>query len=136
MNSYVRWAGQLLRFPFYYGFEVIKSTTHVGLDTLTPGSRATPGFVEFPLRCETDFEVTIMANMISLTPGTVTVAVQLHPTKLWVHGMYVSDCPSFREELYAMEDRLLAATRPFGVPERLAPSHRGKSANKRHGEDQ
>ncbi|APU15855.1 MULTISPECIES: Na+/H+ antiporter subunit E [Actinoalloteichus] len=127
MTSQLRWLTRLLRFPFYYALEVVKSSTTVALDILTPGSRATPAFVEVRLRCTTDLEITMLANMISLTPGTVTVATRRRPATLWVHGMYVDDRESFREELYAMEDRLLAVTRRNGAPDRLPASRRTTS---------
>ncbi|MBE2998371.1 Na+/H+ antiporter subunit E [Nocardiopsis sp. HNM0947] len=118
--SYLLWVLRTLRFPFYFGFEVVKTTLVVLWDVLTPGSSSVPAFVEVPTRCRSDFETTMLANMISLTPGTVTVAVgEERPATLWVHGLYVEDRPSFREDIHTMEDHLLAVTRPrAGVPPR------------------
>ncbi|MBR8743885.1 Na+/H+ antiporter subunit E [Nocardiopsis sp. MG754419] len=111
MNQ-LKWALRVLWFPFYAGGEIIKTSLQVMRDIITPGSSSTPAFVEVPIRCRTDFEVTMLANLISLTPGTVTVAVRHDPSTLWVHGLYVEDHASFREEIHAMEDRILAVTRP------------------------
>ena len=111
--TYLLWALSVLWFPFYFGAEVVKTSFQVMADIMTPGSNSEPAFVEVPTRCETDFEVTMLANMISLTPGTVTVAVgEGRPARLWVHGLYVDDRASFREDIHDMEDRLLAVTRP------------------------
>ena len=110
--NHLMWALRLLWFPFYAGGEIVKTSFQVMWDILTPGSSSTPAFVEVPIRCLTDFEVTMLANLISLTPGTVTVAVREEPRALWVHGLYVQDHTSFREDIHAMEDRVLAVTRP------------------------
>lgn len=109
--NYLKWALRLLWFPFYAGAEITKTSFQVMWDILTPGSAATPAFVEVPIRGRSDFEVTMLANLISLTPGTVTVAVRHEPSTLWVHGLYVEDRESFREDIHAMEDRILAFTR-------------------------
>ncbi|WP_017577138.1 Na+/H+ antiporter subunit E [Nocardiopsis kunsanensis] len=118
--TYLLWVLRTLRFPFYFGFEVVKTTFVVLYDALTRGSSSTPAFVEVPTRCRTDFETTMLANMISLTPGTVTVAVgEDSPVTLWVHSLYVDDRASFRADIHTMEDHLLAVTRPrAGVPSR------------------
>ena len=120
--AYLLWVLRTLRFPFYFGYEVVKTTLVVLWDVLTPGSSSTPAFVEVPTRCRTDFETTMLANMISLTPGTVTVAVgEERPAVLWVHGLYVDDRASFRAGIDRMEDHLLAATRPReGAPSRTS----------------
>ncbi|WP_017607358.1 Na+/H+ antiporter subunit E [Nocardiopsis xinjiangensis] len=119
---YVMWVLRTLWFPFYFGAEVVKTSSEVLWDVLTPGSSSTPAFVEVPTRCRTDFETTMLANMISLTPGTVTVAVgEDTPVTLWVHGLYIEDRASFHSDIHDMEDRLLAVTRPrAGVPTRPA----------------
>ncbi len=119
--SYLRWLGRVLVFPFYYALEVIKANLGVAREILTPGSRITAGFVELPLRATSDLEITTIANMISLTPGTVTVAVRKDPATLWVHGMYVEDPDAFRADLYAMEARMIGALRRDGDPGPLPP---------------
>ena len=115
--TYLTWALRLLWFPFYAGGEIVKTTFQVMWDIVTPGSSATPAFVEVPIRATGDLEVTMLANLISLTPGTVTVAVRRDPSTLWVHGLYVEDRESFQKEIHAMEDRVLAVPRPKGGPE-------------------
>lgn len=110
--NHLTWGLRVLWFPFYAGGEIVKTSFQVMWDIVTPGSSATPAFVEVPIRCRTDFEVTMLANLISLTPGTVTVAVRNEPSTLWVHGLYVEDHASFREDIRVMEDRILAVTRP------------------------
>jgi multicomponent Na+:H+ antiporter subunit E len=112
--TYLTWALRALWFPFYAAGEITKTSFEVMWDIVTPGSSSTPAFVEVPLRASSDFEVTMLANLISLTPGTVTVAVRKEPSTLWVHGLYVEDRESFQQGIRAMEDRLLAVTRPAG----------------------
>ena len=110
--THLAWALRVLWFPFYAGAEIVKTSLQVMWDIVTPGSASTPAFVEVPVRCRTDFEFTMLANLISLTPGTVTMAVRREPATLWVHGLYVEDRASFQRDIHVMEDRILAVTRP------------------------
>lgn len=110
--THLMWALRVLWFPFYAGWEIVKTSFQVMWDIVTPGSSSTPAFVEVPVRCRTDFEFTLLGNLISLTPGTVTMAVRHDPSTLWVHGLYVEDHASFLADIHAMEDRVLAVTRP------------------------
>ncbi|WP_150239478.1 Na+/H+ antiporter subunit E [Nocardiopsis quinghaiensis] len=118
MTSFLRRGAGILWFPFFYGFQVVTSSARLGWDILTPGSASTPAFVEVPLRCRTDLEITAVANMVSLTAGTVTVAVRKDPPTLWVHGMYAKDDQGLRDHVHTMEDRLLGVTRAGGAPAR------------------
>ena len=107
-------------FPFFYGAKVVGSSLQVARDILTPGSAASPAFIEVALNSRTDVEITSIANMVSLTPGTVTVAVRTDPPTLWVHGLYTADEEAFFADIHQMEDYLLDITRPHGAPERTA----------------
>jgi multicomponent Na+:H+ antiporter subunit E len=98
-------------FPFFYGSRMVTSTFQVARDILTPGSASVPALIEVPLRCRTDLEITAVANMVSLTPGTVTVATRTDPPTLWVHGMYTADEQAFLDDIRQMEDYLLSLTR-------------------------
>ncbi|WP_444963787.1 Na+/H+ antiporter subunit E [Nocardiopsis sp. M1B1] len=111
MTPFLLRALRIAWFPFFYGSRVVTSTLQVAWDILTPGSASVPALIEVPLRCRTDLEITAVANMVSLTPGTVTVATRTDPPTLWVHGMYTADERAFLDDIHQMEDYLLGLTR-------------------------
>ncbi len=104
-----------LRYSGFIAWEVVTGTVAVAIDAFTPGKNATPMIVEYPLRCSTDAEITIMASSITITPGTITIgiapALQHTPASLFVHSMYSSSREELLEELHVMETKLLTATR-------------------------
>lgn len=100
---------RLVGFAVWFGRELVRANLQVAWDVLTPRSRLEPGVVELPLRSRTDLEIAGIANLISLTPGTLTLAVRADPPALWVHGMYAADPDSFQHRLHLMEDRMLRA---------------------------
>ncbi|HWG97750.1 MAG TPA: Na+/H+ antiporter subunit E [Pilimelia sp.] len=121
----VRRAGRLLRFAGYFGGRLVVANLVVAREILTPGSGLAPGIVDLPLRCRTPVETALLANLISLTPGTLTVAITGDPPTLYVHGMHAADPALFRRQLQEMEDRLLAAVRP-AEDDAGGPTDRGR----------
>lgn len=50
-----------------------------------------PGIFALPIEVEKNWEITLLANLITLTPGTLTVAVSEDNTKLFIHAMHIDD---------------------------------------------
>lgn len=80
-----------LRFLVILGREVVLATVAVTKLVLGPAHRVRSGFVALPLEAETDLEVTLFANAITLTPGTITVYVNPTYDVLVMHAMDLSD---------------------------------------------
>jgi multicomponent Na+:H+ antiporter subunit E len=83
--------GRVLRFSGHYLAELVRSGVRVARDVLSPGTRARPGIVRLPLDTRSDFEIALVANLISLTPGTLSVDVEEDRTALLVHVMFLED---------------------------------------------
>lgn len=103
--------GRLAQFGLYFLYELAVSSAQVAWDVVTPRSRLRPGVVRLELRSRTPAEVTLLSNLICLTPGTLTLAVTDDPPTLYVHGMYAADAEVFRRELQDLEARMLRAWR-------------------------
>lgn len=50
-----------------------------------------PGIFAYPLKLKSDFEITLLANLITLTPGTLSVDVAADRNTLYVHAIDCSD---------------------------------------------
>ncbi len=92
--------------------ELIKSAVKVAAMTLAPGQNYTPGIVAIPLTCDRDIEITLLANMISLTPGTLSIDVSTDRSTLYVHAMDVDDREALIDEIKSgFERRIMLALR-------------------------
>ncbi|MDS1269911.1 Na+/H+ antiporter subunit E [Lipingzhangella sp. LS1_29] len=121
--SLVTWLGWVLRmlrfFTLHFPWKLTVACFDVAWDVLRPRNRFAQGIVEFRSRCRTDTELALMANLISLTPGTLTLAVRRDPATLYVHAMYCEDREAAVADLRDYEYRMLRAVRVDGaVPER------------------
>lgn len=118
-----------VRFAAFTAFflrELVVANAQVVWDVLTPRSRLAPGIVALPLRSSSAGEITLIANLVSLTPGTLSLAVGHDPAVLYVHGMYAGTREQFVRQLEEMEDRMLHAVRgpePHGSSRRTGTAH-------------
>lgn len=68
-------------------YELMVSAIKVAMVVLHPNLRSAlrPAIVAVPLTVRSDAEITLLANMITLTPGTLTVDVADDRSVLYVH---------------------------------------------------
>ena len=81
----------LLRLLLTVLFELVKSSLIVAWEVLTPHDRAQPNIIDVPLSCTHEIERTVLANLISLTPGTLSVDFNEKDNTLLVHVMFAQD---------------------------------------------
>ncbi len=86
-------------------FELFRSSLLLVRDVLTKTDYSRPYVLAVPLRVQTDAEITLLANIISLTPGTVSVDVSEDRRVLYVHSLYTYDD---QQVIRAIQDRLEA----------------------------
>ena len=99
-------------FVFFFLKELLVSSVRVALDVLKPSFTFTPGVIAFPLSAKSDLEITLLANVISLTPGTLRLDVSEDRQTLYVHAMYAENPEAVRVEIReGLEKRLLEAMR-------------------------
>ncbi|WP_299481109.1 Na+/H+ antiporter subunit E [uncultured Roseibium sp.] len=71
--------------------ELVLSAWRVAMIVLRPKIELQPGIIALPLTVDTDFEITILANLITLTPGTLSVDVSDDRKTLYIHCIDVPD---------------------------------------------
>lgn len=89
----------LLSFLAFYLRELVMANIRVAFDVVTPRHRAKPGVVAVPLEAASDLEITLLANLITMTPGSLTLDVSDDRRVLYVHSMFVGDPEVFRRRL-------------------------------------
>lgn len=105
-------------FVGYFLWRLLVANLVVTWEVLTPNNESvSEGIVAVPIADASDALVTLIANAISLTPGTVTLEVRRDPTVLYVHVLHLRSIEETREEVHRLE-RL--ARRAFGRFEEVA----------------
>ncbi len=103
---------QLVRFVLFFGWELVLSNLRVAWDVVTPKAYRRPGVIAVPLDARSDLEITLLANLITLTPGTLSLDVSPDRGTLYVHAMFVDDPDRLRRALkHGFERRVLELLR-------------------------
>lgn len=90
-------AGMELVAVFFW--EVVKANIQVAMLVLRPKFRARSGIIALPLAVQSDWQITLLANMITLTPGTITVHVDRERRYLYVHALDIDDPEALKQSI-------------------------------------
>jgi multicomponent Na+:H+ antiporter subunit E len=79
--------------------ELLVSSVRVAASVLSPRLTFEPAVIAVPLDLESDAEITLLANLISLTPGTLSIDVAADRSCIYVHAMYGGDPEQLADEI-------------------------------------
>lgn len=75
-------------------WDIVVANVEVARLVLGPADRLHPAFIELPLEIEDPFVATLLASIITLTPGTLSVDIDRDRRVLQVHALDVTDVPA------------------------------------------
>ncbi len=90
---------KIIGFFFFFLWEMLKANWQVAYEVMTSHLHMKPGIVKIELEAKTDLEITLLSNLISLTPGTLVIDVSDDRKVMYVHGMYLEDKAKFIESI-------------------------------------
>ena len=92
--------------------ELLVSNLRVLWDVITPQHISRPGIIGIPLDARTDGEIMLVANLISLTPGTLSLDLSEDRRMLYIHVMFLDDVDQTRAQIkQGLEKRVLEVMR-------------------------
>lgn len=107
------------RFLRWFAVALVKSTWSVAREAVTPGSTIRAGIVAVPIHGPTPLLTTMVANTITLTPGTLTVEAvpddDGRHTTLHVHALHLTTPEELTEEVALIEALVVRAFGPSEV---------------------
>ena len=107
----------IAKFAGYFLYLLITSTLVLIRTVVSPNYRIRRAIVAVPMLGCSDALVTLVADAISLTPGTLTLEVRRDPLTLYVHALDVRDISVLQREVRTLE---LLAVNAFGDQETIA----------------
>ena len=106
---------RLARLPGFLAYvlkEVVVANLRVAAAVIAPAGRLRPAIVAVPLTLDRDAEIALLANLITLTPGTLSLDVSPDRRTLYVHAMAVTGPDELRREIRdGFERRILEVFR-------------------------
>jgi multicomponent Na+:H+ antiporter subunit E len=98
-SSYFIKVKHIITFISYFLWELIQANVRVAYSVLAPFDSMRPGVVAIPLDIKSDLQITLLANLITLTPGTLSLDVSDDRRVLYVHAMHVHDLEQFKKTI-------------------------------------
>jgi multicomponent Na+:H+ antiporter subunit E len=98
-KRYFTIAFKIIGFFFFFLYEMVKANLQVAYEVMTSHLHMKPGIVKIELEAKTDLEITLLSNLISLTPGTLVLDVSDDRRVMYVHGMYLEDKAKFIDSI-------------------------------------
>ncbi|MDX9787217.1 MAG: Na+/H+ antiporter subunit E [Desulfobacterales bacterium] len=111
-EAYFNRLSKVLRLIAHFLWQLVVSNLRVLWDVITPYHTSRPGIIGIPLDARTDMEITLVANLVSLTPGTLSLDISEDRSILYVHVMFMDDIEVVRAEIKnGIERRVLEVFR-------------------------
>lgn len=110
-----RWIVVLIELPAvlaYFVWELVLANLKVARDVLLPVKRLRPAIVAVPLDLKTEWQITLLSILITLTPGTLSLDVSTDRKILFIHAMHVPDPEALRREIKSGFERRIRRLAP------------------------
>ena len=98
---------KILAFIMYFLYDMLKANIEVAMDVVTPNYNMKPGIIKFEMDAKTDFEITMLANMVAMTPGTLVIDISKDKKYMYIHVMYLKDIARFKRNLKQRTEKKL-----------------------------
>lgn len=98
-------------FVGHFAYKLIQSSVTMTRTILDPRDRTRSGIVAVPIMECSDAMITLIADAVSLTPGTLTVEVTREPPTLFVHALDARDVEQVHREVRSLQ---VLAIKAFG----------------------
>jgi multicomponent Na+:H+ antiporter subunit E len=103
---------RVLMLMLLFLYELVMSSIRVAWLVVQPRMPLRPAIIAYPLKVDRDFEITLLANLITLTPGTLSVDVSADRRTLYIHALDVPDADDLKQSIaIGFERRIMEAFR-------------------------
>jgi len=88
--------------------EMIVANIQIAYIIISPPMNIKPGLIEYPLDIKNEGAIVLLANMISLTPGTLSVDIATDRKHLYVHAMVMETPDQLKQQIkHTFERRIM-----------------------------
>jgi multicomponent Na+:H+ antiporter subunit E len=95
-----------LDFIVYYLYNLAKANFYIAWDILTPKMRMKPAFMEIPVNLESDFGLLLFSNLLSMTPGTISMDISEDKKTVQVHVLYHKTDEIMLGEFFKIQEKI------------------------------
>ncbi len=93
-------------FGFYYAWNMGLSSTRLLIDILRPSMPLYPGIIEIPVSLTNNRQYMAFFNLVTMTPGTLSIVYSKDYKSLFVHSLYLKEEEKVIEGIGKLERRI------------------------------
>ncbi|MBU6948610.1 Na+/H+ antiporter subunit E [Staphylococcus haemolyticus] len=102
---------KILKLAVVFFVELLKANIDVLKIVLQPKLKNEPGFFVYHTDLKTDWQIVLLSNLITLTPGTVVLGISDDRRKIYIHSI---DFSTKEEEVEGIKSSLERVVREVG----------------------
>ncbi len=95
-----------IEFLFFYILKVLQANVELAWHIMRPKLHMAPGIIRVPVGLKHDQALLLLMNMISMTPGTLTIDLEEDKKHIYVHSLFLSDHAKSMQQVKQLEKRI------------------------------
>lgn len=93
-------------FILFYLSKLVEANLYIAYDIVTPKLRIKPNFIKVPLILKSDFGMLLFSNLLSMTPGSLSIDITRDRKTMWVHILYQTTEENMLKEFEDMQAKI------------------------------
>jgi multicomponent Na+:H+ antiporter subunit E len=95
-----------LVFLLFYLAKLVQANIYIAWDILTPRMHTNPAIIEVEVDIKSNFGILLFSNLLSMTPGTLSMDLSADKKGLLVHVLYNQDQETTFREIENIKKRI------------------------------
>lgn len=95
-----------LEFIVFYLYNLAKANFYIAWDILTPKMHMKPAFMDVPLKLKSDFGLLLFSNLLSMTPGTISMDISEDRKTARVHVLYYKSDDLMLRDFFKLQKKI------------------------------
>lgn len=87
--------------------DLVRANLRMAVIILSPRMRLRPAVIAVPLILKSEAAIILLANLMTLTPGTLSLDISTDRRMLFIHTVYLDDPEQFKQQLLDGYERRL-----------------------------
>ena len=100
----------IVAFILFYLYKLVEANLIIAYDIVTPKLSINPGFIEVPLTLKSNFGMLLFSNLLSMTPGSLSIDITDDKKTILVHVLYQTTEEQMLNEFERMQRKIKRIT--------------------------
>ncbi|PLX15858.1 MAG: hypothetical protein C0597_08350 [Marinilabiliales bacterium] len=96
----------IVEFVLFYMVKLVQANIYIAFDIVTPKMHTMPDFITLPLKIKSDFGLLLFSNLVSMTPGSLTIDINEEKNCIEIHILYNQNKEKVRTEIEAIQNKI------------------------------